>query len=374
MVEIEALEANEELQPEDERQQGRLLIKNFIIHKVFWELRPDETKRPTYKLRDIENDVNGLSEQVVGLLGGLFRSTSLASGCFQSDTPSVEGEPAIEPSFFESQLRVGFEDNAFTNFLELSQLATRNFAIHHWGRAGSAKPGYLLFYAYQYQNETFLAVVMLHETTGMVLDDDLVLNSVDPLDLNKLHLAVRINLTSWKDLDRLTPKYLRFKLGNSAGDMRKFFTNFIGCNEYINNRLDTTALKSAIESFCDLKEFSAEQKNSTLQDAVDYIKNNTNDDGQISLEALSNRLFPDSPADFRTHAQDNHNISDKIGIDKGVLSKFTNFNGTSSLLSIRFVRRALGNEVIFDSVNRTLQINAIPEGLLAMLMENEQQD
>lgn len=371
MFEAEAAEANEELQQDDEGQHGRLLISNFIIHKVYWELRPDETKRPAFKLRDIENDVNGLSEQVVGLLGGLFRSTSLASGCFQSDTPTVEGEPPVEPSFFETQLRNGFVDNNFADFLALSQHATRDFAMHHWGRAGSAKPGYLLFYAYQFQNETFLAVVMLHETTGMVLDDNLVLNSVDPLDLNKLHLAVRINLTSWKDPARFSPKYLRFKLGTSAGDMRQFFTNFIGCNEYINNRTDTNALKSAIESFCDEKEFSAEQKNNTLQDAVDYIKNNTNEDGHVSLEDLSNRLFPDNPADFRAHAQDNHDLSEKIGIDKNSLSKFTNFNGRSPLLFIRFARSALGNEVEFDRASRTLKINAIPDDLLAMLMENE---
>lgn len=371
MLEAEAAEANEDQQQDDEGQNGRLSIKNFIIHKVFWELREDETKRPAFKLRDVENDVNGLSEQVVGLLGGLFRSTSLASGCFQSDTPPVEGEPPVEPSFFEAQLRIGLADDTFTNFLDLSQRATRDFAMNHWGRAGSAKPGYLLFYAYQFQNETFLAVVMLHETTGMVLDDELVLSSVDPLDLNKLHLAVRINLTSWNDLDRLTPKYLRFKLGNSAGDMRQFFTNFIGCNEHINNRTDTTALKSAIESFCDVKEFSDEQKNNTLQDAVDYIKSNTNENGHISLEALSNRLFPDSPAEFRSHAQDNHDLSEKVGIDKKSLLKFTSFNGRSPLLSIRFVRRALGNEVEFDRANRTLKINAIPDDLLAMLMGNE---
>lgn len=369
---VEVVEANEDLQQDHEGQNGRLSIRNFIIHKVFWEQREDETKRPAFKLRGVENDVNGLSEQVVGLLGGLFRSTSLASGCFQSDTPPVEDEPPVEPSFFEAQLRIGFADNTFTNFLDLSQRATRDFAMNHWGRAGSAKPGYLLFYAYQFQNETFLAVVMLHETTGMVLDDELVLSSVDPLDLNKLHLAVRINLTSWKNPIRLTPKYLRFKLGNSAGDMRKFFTSFIGCDEYINNRTDTAALKSAIESFCDLLKYDLEQKNNTLQDAVDYVKNNLNEDGQVSLEGLSNRIFPDNPAGFRQHAQDNHDLSDKIGIDKKNLSKFTNFNGKSPLLSIRFARSALGNEVEFDRANRTLKIKAIPDDLLAMLMENEQ--
>lgn len=363
-------------EPEDLRLdvKARLLIKNFVIHKVFWKQREDKTKEPSFKLRNVENDVNGLSEHVVELLGGLFRTTSLASGCFQSDHQPDDENPPIEPSFFETQLDIRFIDNTLTDFLQLTRRATRNFAKHHWGKAGSAKPGYLLFYSYQYNKETFLAVVMLHETTGMVLDDDLVLSSVDPLDLNKLHLAVRINLTSWKDPERLSPKYLRFKLGKGAGDMRQFFISFIGCDEYINNRSDTVALKTAIETFCNEMEYDAERKNNALQDAVEYIKRNTNQDGQIQLEGLSNRLFPDNPAEFRTHAQENHNLSEKIGIDKRSLSKFTSFNGASKIISIRFVRSALGNEVKFDRIKKTLQINEIPRDLLEMLMEDGQLD
>ncbi|PNO63247.1 nucleoid-associated protein [Aeromonas caviae] len=368
----EVLEVIDDLPQVNEGQNGRLLIKNFIIHKVLWETRDNDTKKAAFKLRDVENDVDKLSEQVVSVLGDLFRSTTLASGCFKSDTQPDEGQPPIEPSFFESQLKLGFADNSFTDFLELSRRSTRDFAMNHWGKAGSAKPGYLLFYAYQFQAETFLAVVMLHETTGMVLDEELVLSSVDPLDLNKLHLAVRINLTSWKNPARLGPKYLRFKLGKSAGDMRQYFTSFVGCDEYINNRTDTTALKSAIESFCDEMEYDVEQKNDLLQDAVDYIKKNINQDGQVSLEGLSNRLFPDNAANFRTHAQENHSLSDKIGIDRSTLSKFTYFNGKTALLSIRFARRALGTEVTFDKVNKTLQINAIPDNLLKMLTENDE--
>ncbi|WP_148612172.1 nucleoid-associated protein [Aeromonas sobria] len=368
------VEVSEELYDIELNKKARLLIKNFVIHKVFWKIREDKSKEPSFKLREIENDVNGLSEHVVELLGGLFRTTSLASGCFQSDHQPDGGNPPIEPSFFQAQLNTKFIDNNLNGFLELTRRATRDFSKNHWGKAGSAKPGYLLFYTYQFNEETFLAVVMLHETTGMVLDDDLVLNSVDPLDLNKLHLAVRINLTSWKDPNRLSPKYLRFKLGKGAGDMRQFFISFIGCDEYINNRSDTVALKTAIETFCNEMQYDHERKNNVLQDAVDYIKLNTNQDGQIPLEGLSNRLFPDNPAEFRVHAQDNHNLSDKVGIDKNSLSKFTSFNGRSKIISIRFVRSALGNEVKFDSIKKTLQINEIPRDLLEMLMEDEQLD
>ncbi|MGL5402346.1 MAG: nucleoid-associated protein, partial [Acinetobacter sp.] len=196
-----------------------VLIRNFVIHKVFWQQREDHPKEPSFKLRDIENDVNGLSEQVVKLLGGLFKTTSLASGCFQSDLQPNDDAIPIRPSSFEGLLNHRVIDNTLTDFLNMTQGATRDFAMNHWGKAGSAKPGYLLFYSYQLNEETYLAIVMLHEVAGMVLDEELVLSSVEPLDLNRLHLAARINLTAWKDPDRLSQKYLRFKLGKGAGDM-----------------------------------------------------------------------------------------------------------------------------------------------------------
>ncbi|MGL5451906.1 MAG: nucleoid-associated protein [Aeromonas sp.] len=232
----------------------------------------------------------------------------------------------------------------------------------------------MLFYSYQLNEETYLAIVMLHEVAGMVLDEELVLSSVEPLDLNRLHLAARINITAWKDPNRFGSKYLRFKLGKAAGDMRKFFSSFIGCDEYINNRSDTIALKTAIETFCSVVQYNTARRNEALQDAVEYIKTNVNQDGQIHLEGLSNRLFPDNATEFRAHAQEVHNLNEKIGVDKKSLSKFTNYTGKSTTVTISFPRSSLGDGVKFDRINHKLEISKIPIELLEMLMDDGQLD
>ncbi|MBL0670733.1 nucleoid-associated protein [Aeromonas hydrophila] len=370
----EAVVINEELEDNNDGEEHEVIINHFIIHKVYWRYREGHPKEASFKHRDNENNVDALSSQVVDLLGGLFKTTSLAAGQFNSDKEVEDGEPPIPPTIFESQLRRNFVDGQFTNFLTFSKEASRDFALNHWGEEGAAKAGYLLFYVYTFNHEKFLAIVMLHETKGMKLDDSLTLSSVDQLDLSTLHLAVRINLTSWLDPDDLTPKYLHFRLGNRAGEMRKFFTNFIGCDEYINQKSDTNALKLAIETYCMHIGYDIHRQNTILQEAVEYVSdmNNHNADGQVSLVALSNRLFPNTPDEFRVHAQDNQNLSMNIGIHKRTLNDFTNYSGSSPRISIKFVRSALGNEVIFDEEAGTLLINSVPEALINMLTSDNE--
>ncbi|MGL6551919.1 nucleoid-associated protein [Aeromonas jandaei] len=372
----EATTINETLQPTSEDSIPDTTINHFIIHKVYWLNREGLPKVASFKYRENENNVDALSSQVVELLSGLFKSTSLAAGRFNSDKEVVDNEPAIPPSLFEVQLRRSYTSGSFRNFLEFSKLATRDFAINHWGEEGAAKAGYLLFYAYTFDSEQFLAIVMLHETKGMKLDDSLTLSSIDQLDLSTLHLAVRINLTSWLNPNDFTPKYLHFRLGNRAGEMRKFFTNFIGCDEYINQRTDTNALRLAIESYCSVQNYDIHRQNIILQDAVDFVRdpNNHNADGQVSLVSLSNRLFPNTPDEFRIHAQENQRLSMNIGIHNRTLKEFTNYSGSNPRISIKFVRSALGNEVIFDEESGHLLITEIPESLVTMLTGDESQD
>lgn len=359
--------------PENSAADSSLAINNFIIHKVFWDYPEGKPKKPSFKHRKRENNVDALSSQVVDLLGGLFKSTSLASGRFNSDKEVGADEPKIPPSLFEVHLRKTFVNDSINNFLKFSKLASRDFAINHWGSEGAAKAGYLLFYVYTFNKQQFLAIVMLHETKGMKLDNSLTLTSIDQLDLSTLHLAVRINLTSWCDPDRMTPKYLHFRLGSRAGEMRKFFTNFIGCDEYINQKEDTHSLRLAIESYSSKNRLTIQQQNTLLQDAVEYVKDkkNHNSDGQASLESLSKRLFPNNPDDFRIHAQENNNLSMNVGIDLKTLKEFTNYSGTNEHVSIKFIRTALGKEVIFDPKAGTLLIKSIPEPLLGMLKSSE---
>ncbi|MGL5451907.1 MAG: hypothetical protein ACRDBT_05790 [Aeromonas sp.] len=128
---VNAIEESENLELDIE---APVLIKNFVIHKVFWRQREDHSKEPSFKLRDIENDVNGLSEQVVTLLGGLFKTTTLASGCFQSDLQSNDDAPPIEPSLFQTLLNQCVIGDTLTDFLNMTQRTTRDFAMNHWGR------------------------------------------------------------------------------------------------------------------------------------------------------------------------------------------------------------------------------------------------
>tara|TARA_R110002126_G_scaffold88837_1_gene212669 strand:+ start:10209 stop:11300 length:1092 start_codon:yes stop_codon:yes gene_type:complete len=355
--------------PKEEKNENPYKIHNFIVHEVFWN-GDEKSKIPDKLLRDKENNPSKLSAAVVLKLAKLFEETSLASGLFTSEKRPESGEPAVAPTLFHVKLMESYNEQEMKGFVDFTQKCTENFTYYHWGKAKTAKPGYLLFYHYTVNNSHFLAVVMLHKTQGIKLDEQLALEEVDQLDLSTLHLAARINLSIWSNPEKLNSRYIKFRLGKSTSDLRQFFTDFIGCNEYTEQKEDTAKLINAIEKHCQTKSYDSERMNQVLEEAADYCraKENLNDEGQIKLSSLSNKIFPEAPEEFLILAQNEpFSLNEQFGIHNRTLSKFKRFSGSSKNLNISFLRKALDNDILFDREKRMLVITKIPPELLSEL-------
>jgi len=189
---------------------------------MYWMERMNQPKEAKVRQREKVNDINSMSQQVAQELGTLFNNTSLAAGMFASEKQPQPGEIQKAPTVFEVNLDSHLDEGlAFPNFVDFTQVCTKNFTENFFGKTSNATPGYLLFFQHSFRKQQYLSVVMLRKTKGMRLNESLDLTESEQLDLSTLHLAARINLTSWRDDKRFDDeRYIRFKTGRKTAEVR----------------------------------------------------------------------------------------------------------------------------------------------------------
>jgi len=365
--------AEEKETPVEETPKETITIHQFIVHEVYWEEKASG-KIANMNPRKEVNDIDSMSQQVAQELGNLFNQTSLAAGMFASEKPTKEGELPKDPTVFENHLGTYLqEDLTFSDFVEFTQRCAKNFTEKFFGKKKNALPGYLLFFQHSFHEKHYLSVVMLHKTKGMTLNKHLDLTESEQLDLSTLHLAARISLTTWRDEDRFADeRYIRFKTGRKTAEVRAFFADFIGCDEYLETKTDTSNLINAVEAQCDELGYDFETKGAKLQQTKEYCIDplNLDEEGRVHLEPLSKAIFPEHHDAFVALAQsDQFGLSEVIGIHRQTLNKGMRLSGKSDKLSISFTRDALQDDLEFIPESEDLVIKNIPANLLAILKE-----
>lgn len=334
-----------------------MAIKHLIVHQA---TKAGEPKKLQVKTRKEENSIEGLSEEVVDKLVKLFNETGLSSGSFAHDQNPEE----LQPRFAEI-LSASFKNNIYDDFILLTDKLTKLFAYSHLEKTSNASGGYLVFYHSVRGDTHFLSVVLLNMTTGMTLTDALDFNESQRLDLEHLHLAARINLTQWfKGKEK---RYLAFKLGRKANEMRDYFSDFIGCKEFIADKADTRTLVKVISDYATQLDYSFEQTTRAGELAKEYCIRCKTDGEKVNLEHLAKHVFPKKPEGMLTIAQnDPHNLNNEIGIDKRELRTFTRYSGNNKNLSLSFSRELLNDTIIYDG-KKSITINELPDNLIAQL-------
>jgi len=336
-------------------------IKHFIVHKA---IRNSKTKKFESKLRKKENPIDGLSETVTSKLVKLFNKTSLSSGCFLNDKDDNNTVPQ-----FAHQLGKYWNGKDFTNFVAFTRFLTDYFYINHLSKS-NAKGGYLLFYHIERENkDNFLSVVLLNNIDGFELSDDLDFGVAERLELEHIHLGARINITSWKE--GLSTRYISFRQGKTSSDMREYFTNFIGCDEFTEEKEDTEALIEAIQEMCINLSYDDSKIERVKESAFDYCKEKKELGQPVELDILSKQIFPEDHEGFIELSQEEpYNLSGSFSVNSTTLNKLVRYRGYSKDLRISFNHKLLGNDIEFDPKTKHLKIKKIPNDLLSQLMTN----
>ncbi|MCD9530014.1 nucleoid-associated protein [Photobacterium carnosum] len=332
-----------------------MAIKNVILHEV----TRDKDGEPVIKnLRDEENSLAGFGEKLTEQLIELFSQATLNMGEF-----GVDNDSTLEPAFEQQLKRFTSQE---TNFVETTRAMAERFAdIISEPKLQTVKGGILAFYIYEYRNSELLAVTVLNRIEGINASEVLDLSSSTIIDLNRLHLGASINLTEWDE--GLTSRYIKFKTGRSV-EMRDYFESFIGCqrDKQAATR-ETTALKSAIQTYSATLELDHDATQIKLDSAYSFIQEQKKAGKEILLSHVANAVFPDSVDEFLNVARnDEHQLSEQIAISPKELKRYIRLSGRGNGISISFDNDLFGKTInyqdgklIFDEIPETLKQSII---------------
>lgn len=339
-------------------------IHNIIVHEVRKE--DDQAEAKIYP-REEENTIDPQAKNLGKELSELFRKTGLSTGQFSGQ----ENEDDPIPHFV-SLLDKYYDSEEFINFTEFSRSATDEFK-RKLDKSIKSKGGYLWFNHYTHNKEHFLSIVLLRKKNGLSISDNLTLDKIESLDLDKLHMAARINLDKWKIGG--SSRYIAFCIGRAAKDVTGYFSKFIGCEIYVRAKVDTQNLILVTNDYCSKHAFSEEDsidiKQAVFDQCIVWIK----EEKPVLIENISSYLdikfSPKEPDLFLEIAQNEpYNLTNEIPIDKRALKGLTRFSGRTKNLSLSFDSAQLNESVFYNSKRGEITITAIPPQLMKQL-DNE---
>lgn len=341
-------------------------IKNIIVHEV---RKDGADKVSEVHPRKTENAIDSHAEDLGKQLSALFQRTGLNTGQFTV----LEREDDPKPHFV-SLLDRYYKNNSFgDNFVDFTIAASREFK-KKLDASSSSKGGYLLFNHYEHNDLHFLSVVLMRKKFGLALSKDLTLDEIEQLDLDKLHMAARINLSAWGQGN--SSRYIAFRIGRGAKEVTDYFAQFIGCEEYTKAKQDTKNLVKVTTRYCQENNFSDDKTNVVKKFVFDQCSAWLDDSQPVLISDLSTMLDksfkPKEEGKFLSIAQDEpFNLSNELPVEKSSLKGLTRFMGRTKNLTVSFDSSLLNVSVFFDSEKEHLTITEMPEELVDELKKGK---
>jgi nucleoid-associated protein len=144
---------------------------------------------------------------------------------------------------------------------------------------------------------------------------------------------------------------------------------FLGCDNTVQVRQDTTDLVQALKSYADDEGMVGEARDEFLGKAKAICDRASRNREEIEFEALANELAPKEPQALLSLLSDpERKLNDRFIPDRRALSSLVKFKGKTALWSVEFERDALsGGKVRYDASENTLTLLDLPDDLTAQL-------
>ncbi|MCL4410372.1 MAG: nucleoid-associated protein YejK [Gammaproteobacteria bacterium] len=339
-----------------------LTVTASIVHEIYQD--PDGNYGVRFSPATLQND-----PEVVSLLGELSqvynaKPTKGYASFVSADDPMYadareRNEPIPEPEF--PQLLAGWLSSS-TTFVELSQQVARllqqqlsNYAV--------GEAGFLLLADYEESGDRFLLVGYLPVRDGVMVQPDLSVHKAAQLDVGKVQLAARINLTEYQAQadDLYYVSFLKGRTGRKAGE---FFLDFLGCVERVNSKASTQQLVNTVQAMIAGAELEPERAQEVRKEVYEYCGEQWQQGEQVQLHSLDQRLVEQGAPSLKNFAeQKGVAMPEAFPADKASLRSLMKFQGQGGGLSVAFEQKLLGGRVEYDAQTDTLTIVGTPPNL-----------
>ncbi|WP_108651634.1 nucleoid-associated protein YejK [Dongshaea marina] len=331
-----------------------LEIKHIILHS----LRQDSDGKMAAATRSEELSLQGSTADFVGQLHQIYNAKpGKVLGCFNSELS--------EEQSFEALLQRHKRDDE--EFVTMSIEAT-SLLVESLNRYGFEEQGVLVFAHYNWVGCDYLLVTLLGHKESVSVNHQLELNHSNYLDLQRMQLAARIDLTAWQ-VDADSGRYLSFIKGRAGRKVSDFFLDFLGAQEELDARQQNKQLVEAVDAYCAVSELDKTEQQECKKQVYQYCQEQLSQGEELDVRQLSEAMGEDSEQgqSFYQFVKTDYELDESFPVERSALKTLTKYSGTGGGLSISFERALLGERVRYDAATDTLTIVGLPPNLKAEL-------
>lgn len=327
-------------------------ITNLIVHRI--ERRPD-AKSSELRTRTTPLASNNICESFLeDLIASYNKKGDKGHGAFGG-----------EATVFRTQLEDYLEERmAFTEF----SLTVAEGLKEKLDEAGMFPGGFILVAHYVSGLTKYLLVATLPPATSTTITEQLELSDTTHLDLARLSLAARINLTEWQG-NQNSSRYISWIKPKAGRRLSDCLTTFVGCEETGDTKNDTKKLMSAVSDYCKTIESDTE-RNDVKKKVFEYCDGQLQEYKTISMGELSAHMNEDTPEGFERFVNTrDYDVTPDIQPSRSQLKKLVRFAGRDKGINVAFDSDVLGSRVHYDKERDIITIIGVPDSLKKQLEE-----
>ncbi|MEH6578054.1 MAG: nucleoid-associated protein [Amphritea sp.] len=322
---------------------------------------------------------DAMAQQLFNALVAAYgRRSALTHGSFNEE--NTEGYPFI--SGFKQFINSEATEGSFVELCDrgMAQLA----ATLASPSARSATGGYVIFASYSADVFDYLLIALVRDKTGVAFDTDLNPTKVIEVDLEKLHQAAKINISTYREGK---DSYLSFIGTKRKGDITHYFSSAFGCTDVVPSKKSTSELIRATEDFCRQHQLHEKQEE-IVEDMVSYLARQRGEKQSAYLpemEQIFDSYIPPEQAEtaagtFGKFANaEPYQVSHEFQPHTSTLNAYMKVKAKADNWQLDFSKRSLGtlnskSEIEFDDATNTLKISRLSTKVIQQIKDalNEQ--
>ncbi|MEP0357771.1 nucleoid-associated protein YejK [Paraglaciecola sp.] len=351
------------------------LIHHFVVHQLAVNQQQELTLIPRNSCFDVSPEIENLAQQInhafntkpgKGVGGFVTENAEIVSVSKESDD---EEEKVFTPHSvpFKSLLQDMLEEtNSFVDFsLQASELLKKSLID-----TGTLETGFVVFSHYQFLATDYLMIAIINTKQHVEINRELELTSSDHLDLSKMQLAVRIDLTQLS-VSAEQQRYISFIKGRMGRKVSDFFMHFIGCEELVDIKQQNKQLLTTVDAFLAAEQLDPEEKHQARDTVSEYYKQKLEQGEDIQIQELAAKLPSDHVSFEAFNQQAEIPVEEQFQADRSALKTLAKFSGQGGGVSLSFERKLLGDRVSYDAGSDTLMIRGIPPNLKDQLLKSQ---
>ncbi len=325
-------------------------LKKIVLHHIDKELKEKATLNCSTKLIIINDTVTEFVEKLIKVYG----AKNPSQGTFEDDEVNFP---------FQTKARKYIEDDDFLKLtIESMDILKSKMDIN------TTTGGYVIFIHYVQNQIDFLITAMMDKSAHYTNTNDLGIEKLMALDIEKMARANRLNFEKWKNKEG---RYLTFIKGTRT--VSQYFIKFIGATDISSAKENFDKLKDAVKKYSVAANLPMAKQSKIREDISEYVEKCFVQKRDVEIESIAAIIDSEEPTAFLGFIEDNEiEISGAIGVhSRSDFYSFTRNSIKEDGYHLVFEKELIKKEKITRDGNSII-IHDVPEEKLNSMFEDTQ--